>query len=96
MAVKMHIYSAATFFLKFELLRNSFCAFELRAASFDVFLDAPKKVAAERHLPQLFLLLRCRNFFFLAKFFIAYIVGYRVDITPIQVGNSQLHEMKSG
>jgi hypothetical protein len=27
MAVQMHIYSAATFFLKFELLRNSFCAF---------------------------------------------------------------------
>jgi hypothetical protein len=28
------------FFLKFELLRNSFYAFEVRAASFDVFLDA--------------------------------------------------------
>jgi hypothetical protein len=42
MAVKMHIYSAVTFFLKLELFRNSFCAFEVCAASFDVFLDAKK------------------------------------------------------
>jgi hypothetical protein len=54
MAVKMHIYSAATFFLKFELLRNSFCAFEVHAASFDVFLDAQKKLRQN---------VTCRNFF---------------------------------
>jgi hypothetical protein len=43
------------FFLKFELLCNSFCAFEVRAASFDVFLDAQKKLRQN---------VTCRNFFY--------------------------------
>jgi hypothetical protein len=55
-----------------------------------------KKVAAERHLPQLFFTSKVPQLFFLANFFIAYIVRYRVHTTPIQVGSAQLQEMRSG
>jgi hypothetical protein len=60
------------FFLKFELLRNSFYAFEVRAASFDVFLDA-KKSCGRTSLAATFFTSKVPQLFFSHQFFLLHI-----------------------
>jgi hypothetical protein len=56
------------FFLKFELLHNSFCAFKVCAASFDVFLDA-KKSCGRTSLAATFFTSKVPQLFFSRQFF---------------------------